>query len=764
MNRPSTPVRLRLLALVLMLPCLAWGFEPFVIQDIRIEGLERISAGTVFNYLPLKVGETLNLERAGAAIRTLYRTRFFRDVRLQRDGDILIVDVQERPAIASIKISGNEDIETDPLLDSLKQIGLADGRVFERSLLDKVEQELQRQYFSRGKYGVKINTTVTPLERNRVAIEINVSEGRAARIKEISIVGNRVFPEKKLLELFELTTPTLFSFYTGTDQYSKQKLAGDLETLRSYYLDKGYINFDIDSTQVSITPDLKDIYITINISEGEQYRIREVRMSGDFVVPPEELFSLVEINPGDVFSRKRVTQTVDEIGEYLSDRGYAFANVNTIPEVDEEAKEVVATFFIDPGKRVYVPQINMSGNTSTRDEVLRREMRQMEGGWFSASSVERSKVRLDRLGFFEDVNVETPTVPGTTDEVDVNYSVKETPSGSLSVGAGFSQSSGIILNASVTQNNFLGSGNRVSFQVNNSSVNTIYSFSYNNPYYTIDGVSRGFGLTYNKTDANEANVADYTTDTFGGNINFGIPVNEYDRIFMGSEFQNIKLKTSDFTAQEITDFVDQHGDKYNTLTLTGGWSHDTRNKAIFADRGAYQQLSAEVAVPGLDLQYYKINARQLVYVPLTRLTTLSLNLDIGYGDGYGDFDELPFFENFFAGGTRSVRGYEDNTLGPRDSFNDPIGGDFKTVGNVELIFPPPFFAETNSLRLTAFFDIGNVYERFEDFDKAELRYSVGVGAIWLSPLGPLTFSIAQPLNSKADDDTQPFQFQVGTGF
>jgi len=759
-------MRLRqwLIASLLICPGLTFGFEAFVIEDIRIDGLERISAGTVFNYLPVKVGETLTPENAGAAIRALYRTRFFKDVRLDRDGNVLVVAIEERPAISSIEISGNEDIETDPLLDSLKQIGLAEGRVFERSLLDKVEQELQRQYFSRGKYGVKINTTVTPLERNRVAIEINVSEGRAARIKDISIVGNHVYGDKTLLELFELTTKTLFSFYTGTDQYSKQKLAGDLEALRSYYLDRGYINFNIDSTQVSITPDFKDIYITINIVEGEQYHIKEIRLSGDFVVKPEELYPLVDLNPGDVFSRKRVTRTVDEVSEYLSDRGYAFANVNTIPEVNEESKEVVATFFIDPGKRVYVRRINMAGNTSTRDEVLRREMRQMEGGWFSAASVERSKVRLDRLGFFEEVNVETPTVPGTTDQVDVNYSVTETPSGSLTVGAGFSQASGVLLNANVTQNNFLGTGNRVSLQFNNSDINTIYSFSYNNPYYTIDGVSRGFGLTYNKTDADEANVADYTTDTIGGNVTFGIPLTEYERLTFGPEYQNIKLKTGSTVATEISDFIEQNGDQYNSLAFLASWAHDTRNKAIFADRGSLTRLSGEITIPALDLQYYKLNARHLMYIPLTRLTTLSLNLDLGYGDGYQDFDELPFFENFFAGGTRSVRGFEDNTLGPRDSNGDPIGGDFKTVGNIELIFPPPFFADTNSIRLTAFLDAGNVYERYEDFDSGDLRYSVGLGAIWLSPLGPLTFSIAQPLNEGDDDDTQPFQFTVGTGF
>ena len=500
----------------------SWAFEPFTVTDIRVEGLQRIAPGTVFSYLPIKTGETFDEQRSAEAVRALFRTGFFKDVRIERENGVLVIVVQERPAISSIEITGNKDIESEPLLDSLKDIGFAQGRVFDRSLLEKVEQELERQYFSRGKYGVKITTTVTPLERNRVGIVIAVSEGRAARIKQISIVGNKVFDDETLLEDFQLSTPTLLSFYTGVDQYSKQKLAGDLETMRSYYLDRGYINFSIDSTQVSITPDKKDIYITINVTEGDQYKVKEVRLAGDLVVDPPALFPLVQLNPGDVFSRKRVTDTTTQISEKLGDKGYAFANVNTIPEVDEDKKEVAVTFFIDPGKRVYVRRVNMVGNTRTRDEVLRREMRQMEGGWFSSASVERSRTRLDRLGFFEEVNVETPTVPGTTDQVDVNYSVTERPSGNLLVGLGYSQSSGVLFNASVSQDNFLGSGKRVSVAFNNSDVNTVYSFSYLNPYYTIDGVSRGFGLFYRETDASEANVANYTADTFGGNVTYGV--------------------------------------------------------------------------------------------------------------------------------------------------------------------------------------------------------------------------------------------------
>lgn len=739
------------------------AFEPFTVTDIRVEGLQRIAAGTVFSYLPVKTGEAFDEARSAEAVRALFRTGFFSDVRIERDNGVLVVVVQERPAISSIEITGNKDIESEPLLESLKEIGFAEGRVFDRSLLDKVEQELERQYFSRGKYAVKITTTVTPLERNRVGITIDVSEGRAARIKKITVVGNTVYDDKTLLEEFQLSTPTLLSFYTGVDQYSKEKLSGDLETLRTYYLDRGYINFNIDSTQVSITPDKRDIYITINITEGEQFRVKEVRLAGDLVVEPEELFPLIDLNPGDVFSRKRITETVTRVSEKLGDQGYAFANVNTIPEIDNETKEVTVTFFVDPGKRVYVRRVNMVGNTRTRDEVLRREMRQMEAGWFSAAAVERSRTRLDRLGFFEAVNVETPTVPGSTDQIDVNYSVTERPSGNLMVGVGYAQSSGFLFNTSVTQDNFLGSGRRMSVMFNNSNVNTVYSFSYLNPYYTIDGVSRGFGAYYRTTDAGEANLSDYTADTYGGNIGYGIPLSEHDTLRLNVQYENLDLSPGQFPSLTLNQFIRDYGNTFDSVKLTGSWSHDTRNRAIFPDRGTLQRATTDLAVPGLDLEFYKLGYEYQTYVPLTRQFTLKLNGEVGYGDGYGDFDALPFFENYYAGGVRSVRGFEDNTLGPRDVLTgDPVGGGFRVVGNIEVLFPPPFFTKSNSFRMSTFLDFGNVYAEYDDFDAGELRYSVGVGATWLSPLGALTFSLAKPLNDEEGDDVQVFQFTIGT--
>ncbi|WP_455234014.1 outer membrane protein assembly factor BamA [Thiogranum longum] len=751
-----------IIGLALSFPAL--GFEAFQVQDIRVEGLQRISPGTVFNFLPVKVGDQFTRLESERAIKSLYKSGYFKDIKLQRDGNVLVVLVQERPAISSIDIQGNDDIETEPLLESLKDIGFAEGSVFNRSLLEKVEQELERQYFSRGKYGVKIETTVTPLERNRVGILIDVSEGAVAKIKQINIVGNSVFEDETLLDELELSTPGWLSFYTKDDQYSKQKLAADLETLRSYYQDRGYIKFNIDSTQVSITPDKKDIYITINISEGDQYKVSAIKLSGDLVIAPEELFPAFQLNAGDVFSRKRVTETVTRISDRLGNEGYAFANVNTVPDVNEETREVALTFFLDPGKRVYVRRINFAGNTKTRDEVLRQEMRQLEGGWFSAQKVERSRTRLQRLGYFEEVNVETPAVPGSTDQVDVNFSVTEQPSGSISVGIGFSQTSGVLLNGSITQDNFLGSGKRVSAAVNTSSVNRLVSFSYLNPYYTIDGVSRGFGLFYRETDANEANVADYTTDALGANVNYGFPVNEFDSFRFSIQADSLKLDVGNFASDEIRDFVDEHGDSFKSLGVSGAWSHDTRNRRIFPSKGGAQTIGFETKIPGSELEYYKINLDAQHYVPLTRLFVFKANAEVGYGDGFGDFSELPFFENFYAGGVRSVRGYEDNSLGPRDSDDDPLGGSFRTVGNLEIVFPPPFFTETNSTRLSTFFDIGNVFPGVEDFDSSDLRMSAGIAGTWLSPVGPLSVSYAIPFNDESDDDTQEFQFTLGAGF
>ncbi len=736
--------------------------ESFVVEDIRVEGLQRISAGTVFNYLPIQVGDVFDQQSSSAAIRALFRTGFFKDVRLERDGNVLVVHVVERPAIASIEIEGNKDLKTEDLLKGLKEIGLAEGKVFNRQSLVKVEQELRRQYYSHGKYGVEIESKVTPLGRNRVAILIKISEGAVAKIKQINIIGNNSFPEDDLLDLFELRTPNLTSFYTKDDQYSKQKLAADLERLRSFYLDRGYINFDIESTQVSITPDKKEIYITVNIKEGNVFTLEEVRLAGDLIVSPDVLIPLVEVGPGEIFSRKRATQTSKAISERLGDEGYVFANVNMVPDINEQRSTVTLTFFVDPGKRVYVRRVNVQGNTKTRDEVIRREVRQMEAASASTAKIEQSKKRLDKLGYFEEVNVETPAVAGVPDQIDVNYSVVERSAGNLSAGIGFSQTQGLIFNASVTQENVLGTGKRINFTFDNGNVNTIYRFGYLNPYFTLDGVSFGYDIGYVTTDAQAANVANYATDVFNTGINFGYPLNEFDRLRFNLDFKNTKLKTFLNSPLIVQDFVAENGSKFNTVTLAMGWSHDTRDRAVFATDGGVQTLSALVAVPGLDLEYFKASYRIQYYFPVAKDLTLALGGEVAYGDGYGGTGDLPFFENYFAGGIKSVRGFKTNTLGPKDLFGNPLGGASKLISSAELFFPVPFVKESKSVRLGAFVDVGNVFKNGPDL--GDLRYSAGLSASWLSPFGALTVSVAQPFNTQQGDRTQNFQFQFGSGF
>ncbi|NIR32067.1 MAG: outer membrane protein assembly factor BamA [Gammaproteobacteria bacterium] len=739
--------------------------EPFTVEDIRVEGLQRISAGTVFNYLPIQVGERVDDERIAEAVRALFETGFFEDVRIAREGNVLVAVVEERPSIANIDVSGNKSIETEQLLDGLKQIGLAEGRVFNRSLLDKVEQELRRQYFGRGKYAVQIETTVTPLERNRVDIAIDIAEGRVATIRQIRIVGNDDFDDETLLDEFQLGTPTLFSFWTHNDRYSKQKLQADLETLRSFYLNRGYINFSIDSTQVSLTPDKKDIYITVNVTEGERYTVSDTEMAGDLVVPEEELRKLVTIEPGDVFSRERISESTQAISDRLGNEGYAFANINTIPELDKEKREVSLTFFVDPGKRVYVRRVNFSGNYRTEDEVLRREVRQMESGWFSTEKVKLSRQRLNRLGFFEEVNVETPAVPGSTDQVDVNFSVTERRSGSLQVGVGYGQTSGVLLNASVVQNNVLGTGKRLSLTANTSDVSTVYDFSWTNPYYTINGVSRTLGLTYRRTDAEEANLSEWTLDTANGRISYGVPLAEFDTFRFGFEAEQTEIKLGSNPPVTVTDFVAERDNRFNLGKFTTSWTRDTRNKVIFTTSGLVSRVFGEVA--GGDLSFYKVGYRYEQFFSLTDWMTFSPSMEVAFGEGFGDTGGLPFFENFYAGGSRSVRGYEDNTLGPRDPLtDDPIGGNLRTVGSLELLFPAPGDLG-KQMRLSAFVDAGNVYDTTSetfDFEAGELRYSAGVGILWLTPVGALRFSVAQPLNEKPEDDTQAFQFSLGSPF
>lgn len=763
----------------------AMAMEPFVVKDIRVEGIQRTEAGTVFNYLPVKVGETMDDDKASQAIKGLFSTGFFKDVRLEQEGGVLVVVLQERPAIAKIDFSGNSAFPSDKMKEGLKQIGLAEGLIFDRSMLDKAEQEIKRQYLSQGKYGAKVKAIVSPMERNRVGVKFEIEEGLVAKIKAINIVGSQTFTESELLEQFKLTSPNWLSWWNKDDQYSKQKLSADMEALRSFYMNQGYMDFSIDSTQVSITPDKRDIYITISITEGEKYTVSDIKMAGEMLVPEAELSKLITVEQGENFNRQKVTESSKAIGDRLGNEGYAFANVNAVPEVDKEKRTVAFTFFVDPGRRVYVRRMNLTGNTRTRDEVMRREMRQLESSWYDASKIERSRQRLDRLGYFEDVNVETPAVAGTTDQVDVNIDVKEKSTGSVMFGAGLSSSEGVVLGVTVNQANFLGTGNRVSAQVNTGKVNTTYAFSFTDPYFTPDGVSRGFSVYRKDVDSGSLDVGNYRSSSYGAGMNFGIPLNEGDIIGFGLTFDYTKLDLDKRSPQRYIDYCNSDTGCDNTsLRLDLNWAHDTRDNILFPNKGVLQRATAEIGLPGLDQEYYKLNYQHAWYKDITKTFTLMLNGEIGYAGGYGSND-FPFFKNFYAGGVGSVRGYGSSSLGPRDV--DPgldgvrntaddgkdyaVGGTRRIVGNAELFFPVPFLKDSKQWRLSAFVDAGSVWggkvdqKRGCDNSMGDcMRYSTGVGVSWYSPFGPLKVVLAKSLNEKPEDKTEVLQFQMGSQF
>ena len=738
--------------------------QSYVIEDIEIEGLERITAGTTLSYLPVQVGEVFDDARSGEVIRALFQTGFFADVELARRGNVLVVIVRERPAINEMRFSGNRDIPSDALSEALRGVGLQRGRVFNRTVLDQIENELRQQYLARGRYNVQIDIEITELPRNRVDIDIDIAEGRVAKIRKVNVVGNEAFGDREITRRFESGVPRWWAFLSRRDNYSREKLAGDLERLRSRYLDAGFLNFEVDSTQVTLTPDRRDIYITINIDEGEQFRIGEVDLAGDLVVSAEELRELVEVEPGEIFSRRRVVDSAERITRRLGVEGFAFANVNPIPEVDEQNREVALTFFVDPGPRVYVRRINISGNTRTQETVYRRELRQMEGAWYNGDLVDRSRTRLQRLPFVETVSLETRRVPGTEDQVDLEISVRERLSGALSVGAGYSQSQGILLTASLSQDNFMGSGNRVTFAVSTSQVSQLVNLSILNPHYTIHGATRGFSIFYRKIDAEEANISRFTSNRYGVNVTYGIPFSEFDTLNIRPGYENVEILTVATSPVEITDFIDREGDRYNIFSTEVSYTHDTRDRVIFASSGRRHRIGADVALPGSDLQYYRLTYSGQELFKLSDTYSLSLSLGLGYGEGYGGTETLPFFENFFAGGIRSVRGFADNSLGPLDSNRDPFGGAFRTTTSAELYFPMPLAADNQSVRMSAFVDAGQVYESFSDFDADELRVGAGLALTWMSPVGPLSFSYATPLRDKPGDDTQSLQFLLGAGF
>jgi outer membrane protein insertion porin family len=798
--------------------------DRFVVSDIRLEGLERIPDGTLLNYLPIHVGDPIDADQVSYAIRQLYKTGFFRDVKLARDGDVLVVQIVERPAIAKVEFNGNNDIEDEQLEEILKDIGIVKGRVFNPSALDKIEQGLKQQaYFSQGKYAVRIETKITELERNRVNVEIEISEGVVALIKQVNIVGNKIFDDDRLLDELQLGVPSTWNVFSSIDEYAKPKLSADLETLKSYYQDRGYIRFAIDSTQVTITPDKKDIYITINVSEGEQYFINSVKIAGELVIDEVELKPLLLSKSTELFSRKKMTEAKDLLTKRLGNEGYAFAKVRVLPEINDDKKQVDLTYFLEPGKKVYVRRISFIGNYKTNDEVLRREMRLMEGGELSNSKLQRSKIRLQRLAFVEEVEIDKAPVPGTDDLVDVNITITERLSGSFNIGAGFSQTQGFVFNLGLQMENLFGTGQKLSLNFNNDSANKVYSASFTDPYYTVDGISRTISFSYRERDANEEDISNFLSNSYGANITYGIPLTEFDSVRLGFGVENIDLflpsitttaavsvvdgvttpididsnpippsvleqaqLVNDRTNQDVRDFIDPTGviteGDFEALTFVASYSHDTRNRTVFATKGSSQSVVLDMTVPGSDLEYYKLTYRNKFFFTITSDLTLLLKSDIAFGDGYGDNDVLPFYERFFAGGLRTVRGFDSNSLGPADlnptTFVDstntivtvssptPRGGDIRTVAGAEVIFPVPFVEKApRSVRLSAFYDIGNVFLKDEGgFDEEELRSAVGVSFVWLAPIGPLRFSWARPIERKPGDDTRNFQFSIGSFF
>lgn len=759
---------------------------PFTVSDIRVNGLQRVSAGSVFGALPLNVGESVDERQLAEATRSLFKTGFFEDIQLSRDGDVLIITLLERPSISSLEIEGNKAISKDDLLKGLKQSGLAEGEIFQQATLEGVRNELQRQYVAQGRYSANIEAEVIPQPRNRVALKINVTEGSVASIQHINVVGNKVFKDQDLIDLFELKTKNWLSFFRNDDKYAREKLSGDLERLRSHYFDRGYINMDITSTQVSITPDKKHVYITVNVDEGEQYTIRDVSLSGDLKVPEAEVKALILSREGQVFSRKVMTTTSELITRRLGNDGYTFANVNGMPQTHDEDNTVSLTYVVDPGKRSYVNRVNFRGNTKTTDQVLRREMRQMEGGWASTYLIDQSKTRLERLGYFKEVNVETPQVPGTDDQIDVNYSVEEQPSGSITASVGFAQNAGLILGGSISQSNFLGTGNKVSLGLTRSEYQSNYNFSFVDPYWTVDGVSLGYNGFYRTTDYDklDVDVSSYSVDSLGGGVNIGYPISETARLNFGLSAQQDKLKTGSYTVGEIIDFIDKEGKNYTNFKASAGWSESTLNRGLMATRGHSQSLTLETTVPGSDLSFYRLDYRAQIFQPLTTNYTLRFHTDLGYAESYGSTSELPFYEHYYAGGFNSVRGFKDSSLGPRstpnpndyDQDNLPFGGNILIQGGAELLFPMPFVKDQRSLRTVLFWDVGNVFDthcssaqKGRNESGCGIKYdnlasSVGVGLTWITALGPLSFSLGVPVKKPDNADTQVFQFSLGQTF
>jgi outer membrane protein insertion porin family len=758
---------------MLLLPALAHAFEPFVVKDIRVEGIQRIDAGTVFGYLPVKVGDTFTEDMATEAVRRLYGSGFFSDVRIETNNNVVVVVVQERATIASITFNGMSEFDSKAITDSLRNVGFAEGRIFDRSMLERAELELKQQYMSKGKYGVEVTSTVTPLPRNRVGISFDIFEGDVARIREIHFVGNKAFSEGELLDQIQLTTPGWLTWYTDTDKYSREKLEGDVERIRSFYLDRGYLEVVVEPPQVTISPDRKDIYITFTLHEGEPYKVRSVKLAGNLLGLDTEINRLVQVKAGETFSAAKTNDSAKAITDYLGELGYAFANVNPNPQLDRATHEADLTFYIDPSRRVYVRRIQIGGNTRTRDEVIRREMRQEEAAWYDAGDIKMSRDRIDRLGYFNDVNVKTDPVPGSPDQVDVNVDVKEKPTGMVNLGVGYGSTDRAILSAGISEDNVFGSGTNLTLQLNTSKTNRAAVLSHTDPYWTKDGISRTTSLYYRQTEPFIDNDGEYKVKTMGLGMNFGVPISEYDRITLGGSFERNQVDLQSDSPLAYQQFVQQYGDATNAFIFTTGWNKDTRDSALAPTKGSFTKLQGNVST--MDLQYTMLSAQHQIFLPLSRNYTLALNGMMDWGHSYGSKD-FPVIKDVYAGGIGSVRGYAGSSLGPRDlTTGDYLGGARRIVANAQLYLPFPGATKDRTLRWFVFTDAGRVQPGNgmtctggkggdEVEDPCGWRYSAGIGLSWQSPLGPLQLSYAKPLNAKSGDDSQSFQFQIGTGF
>lgn len=745
----------------------AWA-ESFTLKDVQVIGLERVSPSTVLTNVPVSVGENFDDRMTPNLIKSLYKTGFFEDVKVSRRGDVLLVNVKERPSIGEVTISGNDIIPEDALMEALRGAGIARGRPLDKAALNKIEQGIKQQYLSNGNYSVDVNTETKKLDRNRVALKINVKEGAAARITRINISGNKAFPEKTLLKLMESGPKKKFSLFGSKDKYTKEKVVGDIDKLTSFYRDRGYLNFAVTSSQVSLSKNKRDVVLNINIKEGDQFRVGKVNVAGDTGLSKKEIASLITLKEGQIFSQTKLTKMRNDIKTRIGKDGFAFSRIGISPQVDNVKKRVNLQFRAEKGQRTYVRRINIRGNFRTKDEVFRREMRQLESSFLSQDNIDTSKRRIQRLPFVSNVSINTSPVVGRSDQVDLDVLVTEESSNQFSAGLGFSQDNGLLFNLGLTQNNFLGTGKNLSINGQRSDSTNAFRLSYNNPFHTVDGVGRGFNIFYTDNNAEEDDVSDFRSNTVGAELNYTIPITEDNSLRFGLGVERREIITTDFTPDDIVDFVNDNGDTYTNILGKLSYIHDTRDRFLFPSDGSRHSIALEVGVPGSDLEYYKLDYKGATYFPVSDNVSFVLKSRLATGGGYGDIDDLPFFERFFSGGISSVRGFENNSLGPTGLVGgdpqDPSGGDFVVNANAELLFPVPFFKDNKGLRLSAFVDAGQVYEDIDTFDADQIRYSAGLSVTWISPLGPFTLSYAQPLNDEEDDELQEVQFTIGTSF